>query len=137
MRNAKQKGSNAERELIALFWKSGWAAHRIAGSGSSNFPSPDIIAGNFSKKFAIECKSTKSKNQYISKEQAEGLQKFSELFVAEPWVGVKFGREDWYFLPLKEIKKTEGENLAINLEKARLLGLKFEDLIGEFEKGDK
>ena len=132
MINKKQKGSNAERELIELFWKSGWAAHRIAGSGSSKFPSPDIIAGNFSKKFAIECKSTKSRNQYITKEQAHGLQKFSEIFGAEPWVGVRFDREEWYFLPLKEIKKTEGENFVIKLGEAKLLGLKFDDLIGKF-----
>ena len=132
MRNTKQKGSNAERELIELFWEAGWAAHRIAGSGSSKFPSPDVIAGNFSKKFAIECKSTKSKNQYVSREQAEGLQKFAELFGAEPWVGVRFDREDWYFLPLKEIDQTEGQNFVINLEKAKLLGLKFDNLIGKF-----
>jgi len=134
MINKKQKGSNAERELIELFWKSGWAAHRIAGSGSSKFPSPDIIAGNFSKKLAIECKSTKSENQYITKEQAEGLGKFAEIFGAEPWVGVRFEGKEWYFLPLKEIKQTGGNNLVIKLNEARLIGLKFSELMGEFER---
>jgi len=128
----KQKGANAERELIALFWKSGWAAHRIAGSGSSRFPSPDIIAGNFSKKLAIECKSTKAKAQYITKEQAEGLKKFSEIFGAEPWVGVRFSKKEWYFMPLKDIKQTENQNLVIKLEDAKLMGLKFNELLGEF-----
>lgn len=125
----KQKGSNAERELIELFWKSGWAAHRIAGSGSSRFPSPDVIAGNFKKKFAIECKATKSSNQYVSKEQAKALQNFSEIFGAEPWIGVRFDREDWYFVPLQEMKLTPQDNLVLNLNKAKLLGLKFEELI--------
>jgi Holliday junction resolvase len=129
--NLKQKGSNAERELIELFWKSGWAAHRIAGSGSSKFPSPDIIAGNYSKKLAIECKSTKSKNQYITREQADALEKFAQIFGAEPWIGVRFDRDDWYFFPLNETKKTSGENLVINLEKAKLLGLKFDEIIGD------
>jgi len=125
----KQKGSNAERELIELFWNAGWAAHRIAGSGSSRFPSPDVIAGNYSKKLAIECKSTKSSNQYITKEQADGLQRFSEVFGAEPWIGVRFNKEEWYFFPLKEISKTAGENLVINLDKAKLIGLKFNELV--------
>ncbi len=129
MQNKKQKGSNAERELIELFWNSGWAAHRIAGSGSSRFPSPDVIAGNYRKKLAIECKSTKSKNQYITKEQAEGLGKFAELFGAEPWIAVRFDREEWYFFPLRETNKTSGENLVINLDKAKLLGITFEDLV--------
>ncbi|MEM4336747.1 MAG: Holliday junction resolvase Hjc [Candidatus Woesearchaeota archaeon] len=131
MLNKKQKGSKAERELVELFWGAGWAAHRIAGSGSSKYPSPDIIAGNFSKKFAIECKSTKSKNQYITKEQAEALQRFSEIFGAEPWVGVRFNRKEWYFMPLKEIKQTEGKNLVINIKKAKTFGLNFEELIGK------
>jgi len=127
----KQKGANAEREMIELFWQAGWAAHRIAGSGSSRFPSPDVIAGNFSKKLAIECKSTRAKVQYVSREQAEGLAKFADIFGAEPWIGVRFNKEEWYFLPLKEVKKTQGENLVIKLQEAKLLGLKFDDLIGK------
>ncbi len=128
----KQKGANAERELIELFWNAGWAAHRIAGSGSSKYPSPDVIAGNYNKKLAIECKSTKAKIQYITGEQADGLAKFAEIFGAEPWIGVRFNKEEWYFMPLKEIKLTEGKNLVIKLGEAKLIGLKFNELIGEF-----
>ncbi len=124
----KGKGSNAERELVKMFWKAGWAAHRIAGSGSSRFPSPDIIAGNYKKKLAIECKSTKSKNQYISNEQAEALKNFAGVFGAQPWVGVRFDRQEWFFVPLQEMSKTSQGNFVLNLEKARLLGLKFEEL---------
>ncbi len=125
----KQKGSNAERELIDLFWKAGWAAHRIAGSGSSKFPSPDVIAGNFKKKFAIECKATRANNQYVSKDQADALEHFASVFGAEPWIGVRFDKQKWFFVPLKEMKKTPQENLVLNMEKARLLGLTFEELV--------
>ena len=125
----KQKGANAERELIELFWNAGWAAHRIAGSGSSRFPSPDIIAGNYRKKLAIECTSTKANNQYITREQAEGLENFSKTFGAEPWIGVRFNHEEWYFMPLKEIKLTENKNLVIKLNEAKLLGITFSDLV--------
>ena len=52
----KKKGINAERELIHMFWAEKWAAIRVAGSGSSKYPSPDILAGNNLRKLAIECK---------------------------------------------------------------------------------
>ena len=51
----KHKGSNAERELVAMFWETGkWSALRIAGSGRMNFPSPDVLAGDGSRVFAID-----------------------------------------------------------------------------------
>lgn len=127
----KGKGSNAERELVKMFWEAGWAAHRIAGSGSSRFPSPDLIAGNYRKKLAIECKATRSKNQYVSELQAGALKDFAEVFGAQPWVGVRFNREEWYFVPLQEMSKTAKGNLVFSLEKAKLLGLTFDDLVRE------
>jgi Holliday junction resolvase - archaeal type len=45
-RGRKSKGSKAERDLIHLFWSKGFAAMRAAGSGSSQHPSPDILAGD-------------------------------------------------------------------------------------------
>ncbi len=42
----KSKGSAAERELIHKFWANSWGAIRVAGSGSSQFPSPDILVGS-------------------------------------------------------------------------------------------
>ena len=35
----KSKGSNAERQLLHMFWDAGWACLRSAGSGSMNHPS--------------------------------------------------------------------------------------------------
>ena len=40
----KVKGSNAERELILDLFNKGWAVSRVAGSGCSTLPTPDIIA---------------------------------------------------------------------------------------------
>jgi len=54
MRNPKAKGSKGERELIKFFNESGWVAIRSAGSGSSQYPSPDILAGNAMRRLAIE-----------------------------------------------------------------------------------
>ena len=66
----KGKGINAERELIHAFWKEkNWTAIRVAGSGCSKYPAPDIVAGNLLRKLAIECKSSKTNIIYIPKEE--------------------------------------------------------------------
>ncbi len=128
--NLKAKGTNAERELIKIFWNTNrWSAHRIAGSGSSHFPSPDVIAGNSLRKLAIECKSTKSIKQYITSEQINGLREFSKIFGAEPWIAVRFNNMDWFFLTLEDLKETEGNNFVISIPLAKNKGLSFEQLI--------
>ena len=50
----KSKGSKAERDLMHLFWENGFAAMRAAGSGSTQHPSADVVAGNGKLYFAIE-----------------------------------------------------------------------------------
>jgi Holliday junction resolvase len=65
----------------------------VAGSGSSKYPSPDILAGNNSRKTAIECKASKSAAKYFTKEEISALKEFSTLFGAEPWVAVRFDRK--------------------------------------------
>ncbi len=133
--NLKAKGSNAERELIHLFWKSGFAAMRAAGSGSTTLPSPDIMAGNTLRKFAIECKATKANKQYLDKQQIEELKHYCKIFGAEPWIAVRFDKtqknpdQGWYFLTLEDLKETEGNNFVITSESARARGLLFEELV--------
>lgn len=125
----KQKGISLERAIVHMFWQTeSWACHRIAGSGSSKYPSPDLIASNNLRKLAIECKSTKGKSLYIPKAEIAALQAFSEMFGAEPWVAVKFARENIFFLSIEDIKQTEA-SFCITLEQARFKGLLFEELV--------
>ena len=43
----KAKGSRSERELVHMFNSTGiWSAVRIAGSGLTKDPNPDVLAGN-------------------------------------------------------------------------------------------
>ena len=102
----KRKGSNAERELVAMFAGIGWAAVRVAGSGSSKFPSPDVLASNGSKVVAVECKSTKSKYQYLEPAQLRQLDTFAKTFKAEPWIAVKFST-DWRFFKPEDLFQTK------------------------------
>jgi len=124
----KQKGSNAERDLVHKFWATGsWAAHRIAGSGSSKYPSPDIIASNNIRRLAIECKSSKT-SVYIPKEEIGALQEFSKMFGAEPWVAVRFDRQEWYFISIDDMNETN-TNYSVSLELAKQKGLLFEEFV--------
>ena len=111
--NQKKKGSNAERELIHLFWQtSEWAACRVAGSGSIKYPSPDIIAANTKRKLAIECKSTKSKYQYLEKREIQELIEYAKKTNAESWIAIKFSRTEWRFIQAKNLKQTKKHYMA-------------------------
>jgi len=124
----KGKGINAERDLIHKFWGSSWAAVRIAGSGSMRYPSADVLATNKLRKLAIECKTAKKPWKYIEKKDIEQLREFSELFNAEPYIGVKFNKKEWLFLTLEDLEETD-KNFMINIEKAEIKGILFEELI--------
>jgi Holliday junction resolvase len=126
----KSKGSKAERELIHLFWANGFAAMRAAGSGSTQHPSPDIIAGNGKIFFAIECKASADPVKYIEKDQVNQLDLFANSFGARAFVALRFDNEKWYFLNLTDLKIT-GKSYAVSLELAKQKGLSFEQLIGK------
>ncbi len=128
--NHKGKGTKAERELIHKFWQNGWAALRAAGSGSMKYDSPDIIAGNHSKKIALECKATKANIQYLTKDEIFALRSFSHLFGATPYIAIKFDYLDWMFFELKMLKET-GKNFAMSRERAKELSFSFSELLNK------
>jgi len=125
----KSKGIKAERELIHMFWNNKWSAVRVAGSGNTQFPSPDILAGNASRRLAIEAKVTKTKYKHFPADEINQLKEFSEKFGAEPWIAIKFNRDNWYFLSLNTLKTTISTNYSISIQLAKKHGLAFSDLI--------
>ena len=124
----KGKGANAERELIHLFWSNGWVSVRVAGSGSMQYPSPDVLASNGKRILAIECKTSKNDSKYIDKAQIDDLKIFASDFKAEPWVGIRFARTDWYFLKPEEAEITP-KNVLITKALAELKGKSFMRLL--------
>ena len=56
------------------------------------------------------------------------LKQFSEKFGAEPWVGVRFNKEGWFFLSVEDLNKTKN-NFVITKETAKIKGLIFEELV--------
>ena len=128
MINRKAKGTRGERELIKFFNEGGWSAIRAAGSGSSRYPSPDILAGNALRRVAIECKMTQESKKYLQKDEIEQLQGFAQKFGAEAWIGIRFPDEPWYFVMIEDLEKT-GSCYAISLDQARFKGIKMEELM--------
>src|SRR3989344_1851876 len=120
----KSKGINAERELVHMFWAKDWACLRIAGSGSSRYPSPDLLVGNKLRRLAVECKTTKEKSKYFDKERIYSLRKFADVFGAEPWVAVKFKGHEWYFVPTDDLKET-GQGFMVDSGMANRQGMRF------------
>jgi len=125
---AKRKGSNAERDLIKRFWEAeDWAAHRMAGSGSSQYPSPDIIAGNGARFLAIEVKITADTKKYFPRREIEDLRFFSQKFGSESWIAIKFPRIAWLFVNIEDLRETE-KCFVISLPDAKSKGLSFEQI---------
>jgi holliday junction resolvase Hjr len=128
--SAKSRGTNAERDLIHKFWERGWAAMRAAGSGSQQYPSPDVIASNNVRKLAIECKLTTEERKYFTKQEVNELKFFAERFGAEPWLAVKFFREEWRFFTPEDAAETDA-SFVVTVEQARSRAITFEELIEE------
>ncbi len=123
----KSKGINAERELVHKFWEIGWACVRIAGSGSSKYPSPDLVAGNNLRRFAIETKTSSGEIQYFTKKEIRELQYFADRFGAESWVSIKFKGLQWAFLSLEDLMETN-KSFAASKALCERRGLSFAEL---------
>lgn len=127
----KRKGTKAERELFHLFWENNWGCARVAGSGSTQKPSSDLIAANNEQKrlLAIECKAIGDNAKYFEPEEIEQLAQFAAFMGAEPWFAMRFNRQDWFFIHLNDVRQTEGGSFVISKEFAREKGKRFPDLI--------
>ena len=130
---SKIKGTRAERELLHLLFENGWMPLRAAGSGSTTLPAVDLVAGNGKNILAIECKSISKDKHYFDDEEIEQIKTFSKRFGAEPIIGVRFDNIGWYFIELKNLVKSKGENHFVSLESAREKGFRFEELLKRYK----
>lgn len=121
----KHKGSNAERELLHIFFANGWAAARVTGSGSTRELSCDLIAGKVGRRgYAIEAKSSKKNRIYITKAQIEDFVLFSSIIGLNPVLALRFNYEGWLFISPSQLEDT-GKYWVASLDKAKAEGKKF------------
>jgi Holliday junction resolvase len=110
----------------------GFAVMRAPASGSATERElPDTLAGNGEFFYAIEAKSSAGDPIYIDEEQIEALIFFATNFGALPVVGVRFDREDWYFLAPHWLYRTPGGNYRVKKEAAKENGIKMDALAAE------
>lgn len=121
----KSKGSAAERDLIHKFWSIGWAAVRVAGSGSTQFPSPDLLVGNGTRHIVLEVKATKDNKKYFPKEEINALDFFASKFGAEAWVVIKFDRQSFFFICTSDLVQTPASFVA-SIDLCKEKGLSFD-----------
>jgi holliday junction resolvase Hjr len=126
--NRKSKGSIFEREIIHKFWSENWAAFRAAGSGSSCYPCPDIIAGNSIRKMGIEAKVIDGEKKYFSKKEIHDLKDFCYFFGAEAWVVIKFQKKGIFFFSVEDLRETS-LGFVITLKDAFLKGFSFKEVL--------
>ncbi len=104
-----RRGASAERELIKMLEKAGFAVVRSAGSHRV-----DLVAGNGRDYLCIEVKSTRSERLYLPKEDVERLVSFAERFGGRPILAVKFVNIGWrFYLPMN--LKSSGKSYRLDL----------------------
>ncbi|MCR4335167.1 MAG: Holliday junction resolvase Hjc [archaeon] len=123
------KGANAERELIRMFWKEGFAVARTAGSGKNALPMPDLIVLSKTRKIVIEAKAWRSDYLNINFEQMEELLKWKELSNAEVFVAWKYPNKGWFFIDPKHFNKAK--HYSISFSKVQKVGVVFDVFIGK------
>jgi Holliday junction resolvase len=126
-RGAKAKGSKAERDLLNEFWGNGWAAMRAAGSGSTQFPCPDLLVGKNGRRLAVEVKFTSDTRKYFPHDEIKQLKYFAHMFGAESWLAIKFPKVGWYFFTPEDLEE-KGKSYVATVDLAELKGLRFEEL---------
>ncbi|MGN1185808.1 MAG: Holliday junction resolvase Hjc [Methanobrevibacter wolinii] len=124
-----KKGSTEERDLVHKLWDRNFAAMRApASGGATKRPLPDVIAGNGEIYLAIEVKTTVKDKIYIDFPQIDELEKFSKIFGAKSYLGVKFKYTKWYFLEPKNIERTKNNNYKVEKDYVIENGLELDEI---------
>lgn len=115
-----KKGMQQERNLVRYLNNKGYTAVRVAGSGAgTKRPTPDILASDGNKCYAIELKSSSKDLIYIDKNQVNGLKEFSYSFGAIPLLCVNFTYMDYYFISINRLTLSKGLNYKISRQEAK------------------
>jgi Holliday junction resolvase len=132
---SKKKGTRAERELFHMLWKDFGPCVRVAGSGSTPRPAPDLLAGAGGERvLAIECKSVKGDRRYFDYGEVMQLKLFSRQFGAEPWLAIRFDNRGWFFIHADNVAKSQGQSFCVSHSHAIKEGLTFEELLGKYRQ---
>ena len=117
-RAKRLRGFQAERDLVKLLWKLGFAVIRAPASGSKVKRAiyPDVVAIRKGKVLVFEVKRRSELSTiYVPKEQVEKLKVFSERAGGEAFIAIKIPGRDWIFIELKDMEELDNK-FRINKE---------------------
>jgi Holliday junction resolvase len=125
-----RKGADSERELIKQCFERNYSVVRVAGSGKTSLPAPDVIALKKGKILAFECKAWDSNYLTLGKNQMSELVSWSERAGADMFIAWKIPKKGWIFLKPSDFKETS-KNFIITRKKAFARGQKLSVVLGE------
>lgn len=128
-RRRKAVGTLGENELVEEFWNNNWVCVRVAGSGSTKHPAPDLLASRGDRKIVLEIKVVSASKKYFTQKEITELDFFAGQFGAESWVGVKFNNNEWFFSPTSELEVTKTGNFVCDIIQLKRKGFKFQEMI--------
>ncbi|MFA5125619.1 MAG: Holliday junction resolvase Hjc [archaeon] len=123
------KGANAERELIHTLFDYGFAVLRVAGSGVSPLPSPDVVALKQGKILAFECKAWRGNYLAIPLVTMNDEINWAKTAGAEFFIAWKIPHEGWLFIKAEHFHNA-GKNFMVSLEEAKKCSISLQLLAG-------
>ena len=127
------KGADAERELIHLLFDKGFSVVRVAGSGKTALPAPDLIALHKGRILAFECKAWASGSIHIPVSQMQELLSWCDRAGAEIFLAWKYPHKGWFFLKPGDFSQTDKNN-SITLRHAQARAIHLDVLTGHMAR---
>ncbi|MEM1622615.1 MAG: Holliday junction resolvase Hjc [Sulfolobales archaeon] len=108
-KGSRSRGYRAERELVALLWRRGFAVMRAPASGSKVKKAmyPDVVAIKNGRVAVFEVKSrSREETIYVDKEQVTKIVEFAERAGGSAYIAIRVPGKDWVFVPIERLEPT-------------------------------
>ena len=135
MSSSKAKGFRVGRELANKFWELGFAVMRGAasGAGARRRFVPDLVVMRNGRILVLELKYRSKSSEIIRIElsRVKKLKEFAARAGGRAYIAVKYGKEQWRFIPLDELEKLENDITGFKIKKEQVekVGLTLRQLI--------
>jgi Holliday junction resolvase len=106
---ARARGYRAERELVEILWRQGFAVMRAPASGAKIKVAdyPDVVAIRAGRVAVFEVKARRSKGViYVRKEQVRKLREFARRAGGRAYIAVRVPNKGWKFVPVEDLEET-------------------------------
>ena len=116
---ARSRGYRAERDLVRMLWRLGFAVIRAPASGSrvKYVDYPDVIAIYKGKVLTFEVKRRSELSHiYIGKKQLEKLISFTERAGGKAYIAVKIPGREWVFVDIDKAELISNDKYRISKE---------------------